>query len=175
MGCHQIPDFDSTSSSLDDNPFAGSRVTPTGKVSVKLLVDEWLCRKFERVNQTVPCTLLETLRLVDCYLTSLSSHPDHQSGTTCTQTKKNLLQLVCNRSPEPAKLNSTFCRVARRSLPSAPASHLFSQDTLRQWERAFREQSVMCNQTDGLSRFLTKLFIWGLTSLSTLYRSYHDG
>ena len=50
MGCHQIPDFDSTSSSLDDNPFAGSRVMPTGKVSVKLLVDEWLCRKFERVN-----------------------------------------------------------------------------------------------------------------------------
>ena len=47
MGWHQIPDFDSASSSLDDNPFAGSRVKPTGKVSVKLPVDEWLCRKFE--------------------------------------------------------------------------------------------------------------------------------
>ena len=39
MGRHQIPDFDSASSSLDDNPFAGSRVKPTGKVSVKLPVD----------------------------------------------------------------------------------------------------------------------------------------
>ena len=53
MGWHQIPDFDSASSSLDDNPFAGSRVKPTGKVSVKLPVDEWLCRKFERLNLTV--------------------------------------------------------------------------------------------------------------------------
>ena len=34
MGWHQIPDFDSASSSLDDNPFADSRVKPTGKVSV---------------------------------------------------------------------------------------------------------------------------------------------
>ena len=44
MGWHQIPDYDSASSSLDNNPFAGSRVKPTGKVSVKLPVDEWLCR-----------------------------------------------------------------------------------------------------------------------------------
>ena len=31
MGWHKIPEFDSVSSS-DDNPFAGSRVQPTGKV-----------------------------------------------------------------------------------------------------------------------------------------------
>ena len=53
MGWHQIPDYDSTSSSLDDNLFAGSRAKPTGKVSVKLPVDEWLCRKFEKLNVTV--------------------------------------------------------------------------------------------------------------------------
>ena len=53
MGWHQIPDFYSASSSLDDNPFAGSRVKPTSKVSVKLPVDEWLCQKFERLNVTV--------------------------------------------------------------------------------------------------------------------------
>ena len=52
MGWHEIPDYDSTASSLDDNPFAGSRTKPTSKVSVKLLVDEWLCRKFERLNVT---------------------------------------------------------------------------------------------------------------------------
>ena len=43
----------SASSSLDDNPFAGSRVKPTGKVSVKLSLDECLCRKFEKLNVTV--------------------------------------------------------------------------------------------------------------------------
>ena len=53
MGWHQIPDYDSTSTSLDDNPFAGSRAKPTGKVSVKLMVEEWLCRKFEKLNVTV--------------------------------------------------------------------------------------------------------------------------
>ena len=34
MGWHQIPDFDSSSSSLDDNPFVGARAQPTGKVSI---------------------------------------------------------------------------------------------------------------------------------------------
>ena len=33
--------------------FAGSRTKPAGKVSVRLPVDEWLCRKFERLNVTV--------------------------------------------------------------------------------------------------------------------------
>ena len=37
------------SSSLpDDNSFAGTRTQPTGKVSVKLTSDEWLCRKMEK-------------------------------------------------------------------------------------------------------------------------------
>ena len=35
-----------------DNPFAGSRVKTT-PVSVKLPVDEWLCRKLEKLNATV--------------------------------------------------------------------------------------------------------------------------
>ena len=36
MGWHQIPDFDSSLSSLEDNPFAGSRAQPTGKVFIKM-------------------------------------------------------------------------------------------------------------------------------------------
>ena len=42
MGWNKILEFDSVSS-LDDKLFAGSRVQPTGKVSVKLPVDDWLC------------------------------------------------------------------------------------------------------------------------------------
>ena len=49
MGRHKIPEFDSVSSS-DDNPFPGSRVQPTGKVSLKLPLDDWLCRKMEKLN-----------------------------------------------------------------------------------------------------------------------------
>ena len=61
-----------------------------------------------------------------------------------------------------------FSRVARRGLPSAPASRTFSQDTLRRWEKAFREQSVMCNQAAGLSRCLTKVQDSMITQLKSL-------
>ena len=64
---------------------------------------------------------------------------------------------VCSWSPDPAKLNSIFSRVARHSLPSAPASRCINQDTLRHWERSAREQTFMCNQAAGLLRCLTKV------------------
>ena len=49
----QVPEFDSSSSSLDDNPIAGTRTQYTGKVSVKVAVDEWFCWKMEKLNVTV--------------------------------------------------------------------------------------------------------------------------
>ena len=42
MGWYQIPDFDTSSSSLDDDLFAGARAQPTWKISIKLPADEWL-------------------------------------------------------------------------------------------------------------------------------------
>ena len=54
MRWHQVPYFNTSPSSLDDNPFAGSRAQPTGKVtSIKLPADEWLCRKLEKLNVTM--------------------------------------------------------------------------------------------------------------------------
>ena len=53
MAWNEIPEFDSASSSQDDNPFAGPRASQTVKVSVKVPVDNWLCRKFEKLNLTV--------------------------------------------------------------------------------------------------------------------------
>ena len=170
MGWHQIPDYNNSSASLDDNPFAGSRAKPTGKVSVKLPVDEWLCRKFERLNLTVDegysSRYSETGGLLrDQFVKTPRSskwyamHTDKKDSASAT---------VCDWSPEPTKLKGTFTRVARRSLPSAPASRTFSQDTLRRWERAFREQSVMCNQAAGLSRCLTKVQDSMVTQLMSL-------
>ena len=52
MGWLKVPEFESVSST-DDNPFAGSRVQPAGKVSVKLPVDDWLCRKMEKLYLTI--------------------------------------------------------------------------------------------------------------------------
>ena len=52
MGWHKIPEFESVSSS-DDHPFAGSRIQPTGEVSVKLPVDDWLCKKMDKLNLAI--------------------------------------------------------------------------------------------------------------------------
>ena len=52
MGWHQIPEFNSVSSA-DDNLFASFRVQPIGKVSVKLPIDDWLCRKMEKFSITI--------------------------------------------------------------------------------------------------------------------------
>ena len=53
MNWHKVREFETVSSTADDNPFAGARVQPTSKVSVKLLVDDWLCRKMSSLNLTI--------------------------------------------------------------------------------------------------------------------------
>ena len=157
MDWHQIPEFDSVSSA-DDNPFAGSRLQPTGKVSVRLLVDDWLCRKMEKLDLTVAEGYTGTQKLLDSSGTSLSSHQGRSDGMACMLTRKTLVDLLCVLGlQEPAKLNSAFSRVTRRNLPTAPPSWALSQDILRRWERAAREQSVRCNQAAGLSRCLTRV------------------
>ena len=132
MGWHQIPEFDIVSST-DDNPFAGSRVKPTGKVSVKLPVDDWLCRKMEKLNLTVaegyPPKNTQTAGLLqDQFIKTPRSSRlyDMQADK-----KDSDSSAVRSWSPEPAKLNNAFSRVARRSLPTAPHSRAFSQDILR--------------------------------------------
>ena len=53
MAWNDIPEFDLSSSSQGDNPFTSSQTLHIGKVSVKLSVDDCLCRKFEKLNLTV--------------------------------------------------------------------------------------------------------------------------
>ena len=96
---------------------------------MRLPVDEWLCRKFERLNVTVakgyPSRNSETGGLLwDQFVKTPRSskwyamHTDKKDSASVT---------VCDWSPEPDKLNSTFTRVARRSLPSAPASRTLAR------------------------------------------------
>ena len=93
MGWHQIPEFDNVPSA-DDNPFAGSKVQPTGKVSVKLPVDNWLCRKMEKLNPTVaegyPSWNTENTGL----LRNQFVRPP-RSSMTCMLTRKTLIHLLC--------------------------------------------------------------------------------
>ena len=45
MGWSHIPDLDTATTASDDNPFAGPQSQPTGKISVNMPTDEWLCKK----------------------------------------------------------------------------------------------------------------------------------
>ena len=134
-------------------------------MAVKLPVDDWLCRKMEKLNITVakgyPSKITEPAGLLQ-----------DQFVKTCMLTRKNVIDPLLYpglRIAEPAKLNSTFSRVARRNLPTAPPSRALNQDILRRWERAAREQLIMCNQAAGLSRCLTRV----QDSMSTHLRSLH--
>ena len=53
MGWTHIPEVDTTASRSEDNPFAGPKSQPTGKVSVTMPTDEWLCNKFGKLNMTL--------------------------------------------------------------------------------------------------------------------------
>ena len=158
MGWHKVPEFESVSS-FDDNPFAGSRVQPTGNVSVKLPVDDWLCKKMEKLNLTItegyPARNSETAGLLkDQFI-----KPPRSSRWYGMPAEKRDCDnvAVSSWSPELAKLNSAFSRVARRTLSTAPPSWAFNQDMLRHWERAVREQTVICNQAAGLLSCLTRV------------------
>ena len=104
----------------------------------------------------------------------MSSHQGRLDGMTCMLTRKADGSTVCSWS-QPAKLNSAFRREARRSLPAAPHSRSLSQDILRRWERAAREQSVMCNQAAGLSRCLTRVQDVMSTQLKDLHSDKGKG
>ena len=170
MGWQKIPEFETVSSS-DDNPIAGARVQPTGKVSVKLPVDDWLCRKMDKLNLTItegyPARNTDTSGLLKDQFVKppkpsrwYGMHADRGDSDSTT---------VYTWSPEPAKLNHSFSRVAHRSFPSAPPSRAFSQDMLRRWERTAREQTLMCNQAAGLSRCLTRVQDTTSTQLKSLH------
>ena len=141
MGRKQVPEFES--SSLNEHLFVDTRTQPTSKVSEKLPSDEWLCRKMEKLN-----------------ITATEGYPSHSSekcGLARDQFIKvpktlNLYNMYTEKrdfsvskvhcwTQELAKLNSSFTRVARQSLPLAPASRPIHSDKFRRWERSARDQS----------------------------------
>ena len=159
MGWSQVPEFDSASSSQDLNPIASARTQQTSKLSVKVPVDDWLCRKCEKLNVTIqegyPSCSSETASL---NRDQFVKPPKTLRWCNMFSDKMDLSHSkVHTWTNEPARLNTSFPRIANRSLPTSPASVPVSQDTLRRWEWAAREQSYMFSQATGLSRCLTKV------------------
>ena len=53
MGWSHIPEVDNSTATSDDNPFAGPKTVTSGKVSVRMLTEEWLCKKLGKLNLTI--------------------------------------------------------------------------------------------------------------------------
>ena len=135
MWWHQVPEFESTSSSQDDNPFAGLRTQAIGKVPVKLPSHECLCRKMKKLNITL------TEGYPTCGSKTFVVPKTEKWYDMCAEKKDFSWSKVPCWTDALARLNSFFPRIARQSLPLAPASRPIPQDTLRRWERSARHQS----------------------------------
>ena len=164
MGWTHIPDVESTAATGDDNPFAGPKSQPAGKVSVRLPTDEWLCNKMAKLNVTLvegyPSGSSEAGGLLrDQYVRPPKSQSrwyglftDHKAGPTTRDS-------VTSWSTDPSKLNSSYSRIARAAGIAAtpPPSRQITHDNLRRWEKSAREASTYCNQVAGFSRCLLKV------------------
>ena len=92
MGWTHIPDMDTATSTSDDNPFVGPKTQPTGKVSVKMPTDEWLCRKMGKLNLTLVEGYPSRSSEAGGLKTSLYSQADlNRSGTGLCPTHRRLL------------------------------------------------------------------------------------
>ena len=160
MGWHQLPEFESSASSQDDNPFANPKRQSTGKISVNLPSDDWLCRKLERLNLTLtegyPTRYTDKNGLSKDQFVKV---PHTQRWYGMHSEKKDFSQSNVNYwHNESAKLNSAFTRIARPALATkSPASRPIAQETLRKWEKSARDSTFICNQAAGFSRCLTKV------------------
>ena len=127
-------------------------------MSVKVPVDDWLCQKFEKLNITVEGYPSQASETAGLFRDQFVKPPRTLKWYDMYTSKKDFSRSkVFSWTNQPARLNSSFPRIASRSLPSAPASRPVSQDTLRKWERAARDQSYMCNQAASFLRCLTKV------------------
>ena len=93
MGWTHIPDMDTAASTADDNPFAGPKAQPTGKISVSMPTDEWLCSKMGKLNLTLtegyPSRSSEAGGLLKEFVRPPPPPRDHKlSGTALHRTRK---------------------------------------------------------------------------------------
>ena len=156
MKWRDVPDHDSSSGSTDDNPWDESTPSSTSRLSVKVPVEKFLCRKLESLNLTVregyPQRSAESTPLTrDQFIRT----PAHQKWYAFHSPQVDFDPgKVSSWSGEPGKLNAAFHRISRTSIPSNPATRSISQDTAPKWEKLACEQTIMANQAAGINRGL---------------------
>ena len=161
MGWSHIPEMDTVASKSEDNPFTGPKTQPTGKVSVSMPTDEWLCSKMGKLNLTLtegyPSRSSEAGGLLK---DQFVRHPKSQAKWySFVPSGDQDPKTVHTWSTDASKVNSRCSRIAKAAgiASTAPASRQISQDSLRRWEKSAREASIICNQAAGFNRCLYKV------------------
>ena len=164
MGWTHIPDLEFSPQSRTDNPWAGHRSQPVGKISVDLPPEDWLCRKLETLNLVLiegyPSKSSDPGGLhVDQFLRPPKSQSRWYGIHPAEPTDPTRPGKSVNSWPnDAAKINSSFPRISTISSASPqPPSRPLSQDTMRKWEKAAKESSYICNQSAGFYRCITKI------------------
>ena len=165
MGWTHIPEADNTASRSEDNPFAGPKSQPTGKVSVTMPTDEWLCNKFGKLNMTLtegyPSRSSEAGGLLkDQFVRPPKSQAKwYNFAPNPQKSDQEASQTVTAWNTDVSKVNSSYSRIAKAAgiASTPPASRQISQDNLRRWEKAAREASTTCNQAAAFNRCLYKV------------------
>ena len=161
LGWNHIPDFELSVSDGDrsDNPWKGKHPRKTGKVSVELPPDDWLCHKMEKLNCRVakgyPSSSQESAGLkVDQFIRTPKSqskwykqHRLKQDSTTRPG------RTIFSWSDSEACLNAQYSRVAKASSypQSGPASRPVPQDILCRWEKCAREGTYIREVANNVS------------------------
>ena len=159
-----IPDMESTTSTGDDNPFAGPKSQPPGKVSVRLPTEEWLYNKMAKLNVTLvegyPSRSSEAGGLLrDQFVCPPMSQLKWYGLFTDQKPGPTARDSVTSWSTDASKLNSSYSRIPRAAGIAAtpPPSRQITHDNLRRWEKSAREASTYCNQAAGFNRCLLKV------------------
>ena len=165
MGWTHIPEVDTAASTTDDNPFVGPKTQPSGKISVSMPTDKWLCSKMGKLNLTLtegyPSRSSEAGGLLkDQFVRPPRSQAKWYSfAPNQEKSGQDTGKTVSSWSTDASKINSTYSRIAKEAgiAPTPPASRQISQDNLRRWEKSAREASIICNQAAGFNRCLYKV------------------
>ena len=154
MGCKNVPDIHA--STAEDNPFAGPKLQPVGKVPVNMPLD-WLCKKMDWLR----------VSLVDGYPSHISEAGDQLKGQFIKPARLQANWYLLHTDKEKAsswyseasKLKSSYGQIAKVSgiFSTPPASSQISQETLRNGEKSARESTYICNQAAGFNQCLNKV------------------
>ena len=156
-----IPDQEFTAQCRQDNLWTGTRSQPVGKIYVTFPPEDWSLEQmnlyiiYGHVSHSGERGSLRTDQFLKVPKTQnrwYNLHPAPNPGDT---RPGKVVKFWSNDAPH---LNSSFSRIAKPSgltMTSAPLLPV-AQDTLRNWDKALREGTYVCNQAAGFNCCITK-------------------